>query len=143
MNSWYVSFIYLALLIFFASMLLISVIVLIVKLVNKKPKKIPAIHAAASAALLTATISFIVTHPTYYKYNDYSIIGSTVASVQNKYGEFDLSTTYRQGKSGWVAYYIYHDSGPIMPDHLDHYYYMYYDENGIIYEVCDSCQPGG
>jgi hypothetical protein len=51
--------------------------------------------------------------------------------------------TISEGHSGTVAYYIYKDNGPIMPDHLDHYYYMEYDENGIIYKVYDGCAPGG
>lgn len=34
------------------------------------------------------------------------------------------------------------DNGPIMPDHLKHYY-IEYDEWGVIYNVYASCQPGG
>jgi len=30
-----------------------------------------------------------------------------------------------------------------MPDHLDHYYYIEYDENGIVKEVYEGSQPGG
>lgn len=30
-----------------------------------------------------------------------------------------------------------------MPDHLKHYYYIEYDEWGVVYNVHDSSQPGG
>ncbi len=45
--------------------------------------------------------------------------------------------------SSHSTYYIYTDNGPIMPDHLKHYYYMEYDEWGVIYNVYEGCQPGG
>ena len=46
-------------------------------------------------------------------------------------------------EAGKAAYYIYTDEGPIMPDHLKHYYYMEYDVRGVIYNVYEECQPGG
>ena len=52
--------------------------------------------------------------------------------------------------SSHSTYYKYNDwvilnrnNGPIMPDHLKHYYYMEYDEWGMIYNVFDGLQPGG
>ena len=42
-----------------------------------------------------------------------------------------------------VYYYIYTDNGPIMSDHMKHYYYMEYDENGIVYNIYDGLPPGG
>ena len=50
---------------------------------------------------------------------------------------------YIYGKSGRVAYYIYRDDGWIMPDHLPHYYYIEYDENGLATKVYDGVAPGG
>jgi len=67
---------------------------------------------------------------------------SNIYTVEQKYGEFDLGKIKDNAK-GRVAYYIYTDNGPIMPDHLDHYYYMEYDERGVIYNVYDGVQPGG
>ena len=61
---------------------------------------------------------------------------------EEKYGEFDLGEI-KEGEKGRVAYYIYTDNGPIMPDHLKHYYYMEYDEWGMIYNVFDGLQSGG
>ena len=68
------------------------------------------------------------------------IIG--INMVEQKYGEFDLGEI-KENEKGKVAYYIYTDNGPIMPDHLKHYYFIEYDEWGVIYNVYDSCQPGG
>ena len=65
-----------------------------------------------------------------------------IYEVEEKYGDFDLGEIIKNQK-GSVGYYIYTDNGPIMPDHLEHFYYMEYDEDGIIYKVYDSCSPGG
>ena len=60
----------------------------------------------------------------------------------SKYGAFDRGTV-QEGKSGKVGYYIYTDNGPIMPDHMKHYYWIYFDESGIVYKVEDNLPPGG
>ncbi len=62
--------------------------------------------------------------------------------VREKYGDFDLGIV-ESDKSGKVAYYIYTDNGPIMPDYLKHYYYIKYDECGVVYSIYEGCQPGG
>lgn len=62
--------------------------------------------------------------------------------IEQEYGEFDLGEI-QENQKGKVAYYIYTDDGPIMPDHLEHYYYMEYDGWGVIYDVYDACAPGG
>ena len=69
-------------------------------------------------------------------------MGNEISEVQEKYGEPDLEN-YVQGKSGEVGYYIYTDNGPIMPDYLEHYYYIKYNEDGIVTKVYVSGQPGG
>lgn len=82
-------------------------------------------------------ILYVISHLTYYKYNDWWILGSSVSKIKEKYGEFDIETL------GRVGYYIYTDHYGIFPDYLKHYYYMYYDSDGIIYKVETGCQPGG
>ncbi|WP_295211886.1 hypothetical protein [Ruminococcus sp.] len=62
--------------------------------------------------------------------------------VQQKYGTFDVGTI-KENQAGRVAYYIYTDNGSIMPDHLKHYYYIEYDEWGVVYKVYESSQLGG
>ncbi len=81
-------------------------------------------------------ILFVISHLTYYKYNDWWINGNSISKVREKYGDFDIET------SGRIGYYIYTDHFGIFPDHSKHYY-MYFDKNGIIYKVDTGCQPGG
>ncbi|MBE6976353.1 MAG: hypothetical protein E7439_04050 [Ruminococcaceae bacterium] len=122
--------------------IVVSAVFLIVRLVRKTGWKAPLIALGIQLLLFGASALFCVSHSTYYRYNDWEILNNSVYEVQEKYGDFDLGKI-SEGHSGTVAYYIYKDDGPIMPDHLDHYYYMEYDENGIIYKVYDGCAPGG
>ena len=105
-------------------------------------EKTPLIVKRILTIALVAAVLFYASHSTYYLYNDWAILNHSVYDVQERYGDFDLGKI-SDGHAGTVAYYIYHDDSPIMPDHLDHYYYMEYDENGIIYKVFDGCAPGG
>ena len=92
--------------------------------------------------LLVVVILYALSHSTYYRYNDWAVLQSNIHMVEQKYGEFDLGEI-KENEKGIVAYYIYTDNGPIMPDHLKHYYFIEYNEWGVIYNVYDSCQPGG
>ena len=64
------------------------------------------------------------THLDVYKrqYNDWWVQGRTISQVEARYGPFDIS------RNGVLGYYIYTDNGPIMPDHLPHYYYLEYED---------------
>ena len=77
---------------------------------------------------------FILSHKTYYKYNDWAILGNSIDKVREKYGEFDYGKI-KNGKSGVVGYYIYTDNSPVMPDYLPRYYYIHYDINGTVDRV--------
>lgn len=142
MNPWVIDFCYLVLLLCFLIVGITSVVLIIVRKHKKKNIKTTVMSLLISIFLLAVLILFIVSHSTYYKYNDWVILQSNIYVVQQKYGDFDLGTI-RDNQAGKVAYYIYTDNGPIMPDHLKHYYYMEYDEWGVIYKVYESCQPGG
>ena len=65
-----------------------------------------------------------------------------ISTVVQKYGDFDIGAVHEGGK-GKVGYYLYTDTGPIMPDYLPHFYYIHYDENGIVYQVEKGGAPGG
>ncbi len=93
-------------------------------------------------SILCAVLLYVSSHSTYYKYNDWFILQSNIHKVEQKYGKFDLGEI-KDNEKGRAAYYIYTDNGPIMPDHMKHYYYMEYDEWGVIYNVYDGLQPGG
>ena len=142
MNPWVIDFCYLVLLLCFLIVGIASVVLIIVRKHKKKNIKPTVMSLVISIFLLVVLILFIISHSTYYKYNDWVILQSNINVVQQKYGDFDLGTI-RDNQAGKVAYYIYTDNGPIMPDHLKHYYYMEYDEWGVIYKVYESCQPGG
>ena len=92
---------------------------------------------SAIYVMIVSAVIWCGAHPTYWKYCDRWIIGRNISEVEKRYGKFDLILGTR------AAYYIYYDGSGIFPDHLDHYYYMCYDENGIVYKVYDACQPGG
>ena len=142
MNPWIIDFCYFVLLLCFVIGGIASVVLLIGRKRKKKSIKSTVISLVIGIFLLAVLILFIASHSTYYKYNDWTILQSNIRVVQQKYGDFDLGTI-RDNQAGKVAYYIYTDNGPIMPDYLKHYYYMEYDEWGMIYKVYESCQPGG
>ncbi len=122
--------------------IIIGIILFIVHKVRKHDNKTTVVSMGINFVLLVVVILYALSHSTYYRYNDWAILQSNIHMVEQKYGEFDLGEI-KENEKGKVAYYIYTDNGPIMPDHLKHYYYIEYDEWGVIYNVYDSCQPGG
>lgn len=107
-------------------------------MVNTKMKiKKKAICIVLSLLLLSSCIVFFLSHKTYYKYNDWWIIGRSYDEVVKRYGEFDCEYGSEKG------YYIKKDNSIIMPSHQDYYYWMIFDENGIITEVYIAAKPGG
>ena len=123
-----------------ASLVLITVFLLLrLLLARRKQRSVKAAATALflSAALLGFVLLFVCSHPTYYKYNDWWVQGRTLSQVEARYGPFDIR------RNGVLGYYIYTDNGPIMPDHLPHYYYLEYDDNGIVRNVYEGVAPGG
>ena len=141
MNQWYFTIgIW-----FILFMLLIGIILGIIMFIThkgRKHNKAIAVFIGINFALLVVIVLYALSHSTYYRYNDWAILQSNIHMVEQKYGEFDLGEI-KENEKGKVAYYIYTDNGPIMPDHLKHYYYIEYDEWGMVYNVYDSCQSGG
>ncbi len=142
MNQWYFDMGTLLVMLLLIVGIIICIISFITKLIRKKNRKTVIIAVCIHFVLLIVIILFTSSHSTYYKYNDWIILQSNIHMIEEKYGEFDLGQI-KDGEKGTVAYYIYTDNGPIMPDHLKHYYYIEYDEWGVVYNVYDSCQPGG
>ena len=122
--------------------IIIGIILFIVHKVRKYDNKTTVVSMGIYFVLLVVVILYALSHSTYYRYNDWAVLQSNIHMVEQKYGEFDLGEI-KENEKGIVAYYIYTDNGPIMPDHLKHYYFIEYDEWGVIYNVYDSCQPGG
>lgn len=144
MNPWHYLFLSIGITALLAIGMIICIIFLIRRIVKKSRKKPIVIAAAVNAVLLSGVLLFNASHATYYKYNDWAILNSNIHTVEQKYGEFDLGgDEIPENHRGRVGYYIYTDNGPIMPDHLPHYYYMEYDEKGIVRKVYDGVYPGG
>ena len=142
MNPWYVNFIYLILFALLSVLVLVGIVWLVVACKRKKWVRKPIAVMVTSSILLLGLILFVASHSTYYKYNDWKMLISNINMIEEEYGAFNEGTTDK-GNAGRVGYYIYTDNGPIMPDHLDHYYYLEYDEWGMVYNVYDGCQIGG
>lgn len=142
MNLWYLIGIYFMLFLIALVATMGSIAAMIIFYKKKRQVKTPLMSFVISVLVLISVIIFVSSHSTYYRYNDWWILQNNIYNVLERYGEFDLGT-FTEGESGCVGYYIYTDNGPIMPDHLKHYYYIKYDEFGVIYEVYDGCQPGG
>lgn len=142
MNPWIIDFGYLLFLLMLLVIIIISVVLIIKRKHNMKSIRSSIVSLVVSSLLLLTLVTFVASHPTYYKYNDWLILGSDISKVQQKYGDFDLGVV-TDNKAGKVAYYIYTDNGPIMPDHLKHYYYIEYDEHGSVDKVYEASQPGG
>ena len=142
MNSWYVIFLELAIILASAISTIIFTVIFVVFTVKKKKLSKIAVPFILSVVLLGGTLLFVASHPTYYKYNDWTVLGQDIHWIQERYGDFDYGEI-REGQRGEVGYYIYTDNGPIMPDHLPHYYWIWYDEQGVVYEVYDGCAKGG
>ncbi len=106
MNPWYVGITELAII----SVLVIGIIICIICIIVRKHKgeKIRGYLTAffVNAALLACTVLFVLSHGSYYKYNDWLILGSDIDTVIEKYGEYDIGCI-KQGNSGKIGYYIY------------------------------------
>lgn len=137
MHPIYTTLILLIIIIAFSLTAIVSAVLPVVYIKKNHTFKKPLISLCVCLITVAITALFMASHETYYKYNDWYVLGNDIDTIRETYDEFDI---YQEGKAG---YYIYTDNGPVMPDHLEHYYYMYYDENGIIYDVDESAQPGG
>ena len=142
MNPWSILFCYILLFSINLITVIISIVLIFKRKKNNQSKRFPVVMLVMDILFLLFLGLFIASHSTYYKYNDWTILDSNINMVRQKYGDFDLGEV-TDNKPGKVAYYIYTDNGPIMPDHLKHYYYIEYDEWGVVSKVYDVAQPGG
>ena len=142
MNPWIVYLCYFAFMILLLFILIGAIVQLKIRKRKQKSIKYAVVSIVTSIFLIFSLVLFIASHSTYYKYNDWAILVGNIHAVQNKYGDFDLGSI-EDHKAGRVAYYIYTDNGPIMPDYLDHYYYIEYDVWGVVDKVYEAGHPGG
>lgn len=142
MHPWHVAIIKLIMFLVLFICFIILIVLLIRAKKNHKATRTIGLLLSLDILLFVCSLIFVLSHSTYYKYNDWAILNSDINSVINKYGVFDIGSI-QEGKSGRVGYYIYTDNVWIMPDHLQHYYAIYFDESGTVYRVEDSLPPGG
>ncbi len=142
MHPWYIAIIKLIMFLGLFICSIILIVMLISAKIHHKATRIIGLLLSLDIILFAYSLIFALSHSTYYKYNDWAILNSDINSVVNKYGVFDMGAI-QEGKSGRVGYYIYTDNVWIMPDHMKHYYWIYYDESGTVYSVEDSLPPGG
>ena len=142
MNGWDYALIRFGLPAIFVIGTILSVSALLYCVARKEKKKLAVLSLSINLMLFGVALWFSASHGTWYRFNDWHIVGQSIHAIEEEYGPFDLGTA--DGHTAkWAAYYIYTDNGPIMPDHLEHYYYMEYDEYGVVYRVYDGCRPGG
>lgn len=103
---------------------------------NKLSKKL-IVTISIIIVVIIAMGVFYFSHSTYWKYNDWWIVGNDIDSVEKKYGEFDINLEYRK------AYYIGKDNSIIMPSNLEKYYWIEIDDNGIVTKVYKGGPIGG
>lgn len=142
MDQYYVTLTVLFVIAVLSSVGLIAAVKLIRAVRRKQPLAGRIVLLSLDGVLLAGAVLFAMSHPTCWKYSDWAIVGSEISSVEEMYGPFDTGSV-QEGRPGKAGYYICTDNGPVMPDHLEHYYMMHYDENGIITKVEESLPEGG
>lgn len=142
MNAWYMTLIYLAATVIALGLCAAAAVLCGSAIIKKKRlgMRFPAL--LVSMVLLAAVLLFTKSHGTYIRFNDWWISMNGAQKTAERYGAPELGG-FTDGKSGSLGYYIYTDDGPIMPDHLEHYYYVEYDEQGNVTEIYDGTKPGG
>lgn len=136
MNSWYEGFTIL----FVLAVLFIWFIVCLARLILKKKRA--GVVLLINIICTVLVVLFVASHSISFEFNNWAILNHHISDVEEKYGPFDVGNV-EAGKAGRVGYYLYTDNGPIMPDHMPHYYFMEYDESGMVYDVYESLPQGG
>lgn len=137
MSGWDNAILYLVLMAGCSIAVMASILAIIICCVRKRKLRTSILSLIASVLLLTGNSLFIHSHATYYKYNDWWVEQHSREEIRERYGDFDIE------KPAFAAYFIYCDMDGFLPDHLQHYYYIWFDKNGMVNKVEDGCQIGG
>lgn len=169
MTGWDLFAVYFLVTVCLILMFITGVIVTIVIIAKKKKPKVSVAFTLSCLGMIIVSGLFIGSHSIYFTFNDWSIKGNNISDVVKKYGEPDIwysdkagivinvifrngeaekkepvdQWKFERGKSGRLGYYIYTDTGHVMSDYLPHYYYVKYNEQGVVTDVCDGTHPGG
>ncbi len=102
-----------------------------------RTKKIAMLIIGGIIIAATALLTYLIPHSTYYKYDNWWIVGKNHTEVAERYGEFDIEYGSRKG------YYIGDDDAIVMPSHQPMYYWMMCDDSGVVTEVYVAANVGG
>ena len=127
MNAWYMLAAYVGAILICLALCAASLAVMMHGIVKQRRLGGRLAFLIAAGAVTAAVLLFTNSHETYYRFNDWAVSGSTVQDIVKRYGEPDINT----------------DEGPIMPDHLEHFYRIGIDENGRAAEISDTVRKGG
>lgn len=117
MNPWYELFIYL----FLFAVIIISGIISVVMIIRNRKKgrsvKRNVISLVVCCAFIASLLLLVAFHPTYYKFNDWTILNSSIYEVQDKYGNFDIGkiTPMEAGKVLIIFILIFHEYNLLSP----------------------------
>ena len=75
-------------------------------------------------------------------YNDWWVVGNEVRHVEERYGEFDYGK-FDYGIQGEVAYSLGWDRDILISDDQEKFYYIEYNEKGIVTKVYVGGPYGG
>lgn len=142
MNGWYMLAVYVGAILISLALCAGALAVMIHGVVKQKRLGGRLAFLIAAGVVTAAVLLFTNSHATYYRFNDWAVSGSSLQDVTARYGEPDINM-YTPGKGGSLYYYIYTDDGPVMPDHLEHYYCISLDETGRVTGISDAVRPGG
>lgn len=104
---------------------------------NIRKKKAIVITIVCILVLIVLVSLYLLSHKTSIKYNDWLVVGHSYQQVKARYGEFDIEYEHS------VAYKLNDGNQIIMPSHLPEYYWMVFDDDGIIIKVYVDTIPGG
>ncbi|MCL2108849.1 MAG: hypothetical protein FWH20_05835 [Oscillospiraceae bacterium] len=109
---------------------------------NKKYKKVIIISIIIVA--ITAFIGlFIASHSTYFKYNDWWIIGQNAEKIEARYGQFEASLKHPHSEFPKQGFYeIFSISRHYLGGQRE-YFIVIFDDFGIAIETRRGGYPGG
>ena len=123
--------------------IMIFTVWIIIAKVKKKKVRLPILLLLGNIAFEGSIGLLMCSHAHDIRFNDWYIVGNNINTVCEKYGEPDKwSDEIVSGKRGVVRYFLYMNNSPVMPDHLPYWYWIYYNEQGIVEKVCVQTKAG-
>lgn len=115
--------------------IIISVAVFFIVHLNKKEKTFNplALSIITLTIMFLITLSYLFSHWTYYKFNNFKIYGKNIEEIEAKYGE-NLFVYKESDNSGYAGYPM---------NFVGKMYLMHFNEKGIVYKINTGVGPGG